>query len=168
MSATVGEILFLVVLTIAWLAIPVGVPGTLVMLIASLLYAWVSGFRELDGQDLLWIAGIALPAEGADQLLGIWAARRYGGTLKGVFGSVAGGLLGSVLLGPLFPIIGTVIGAILGAFAGTYVVERVVQKDARLALRAAWGGFLGRTAGIILKMVAGGWIIYLAADAVLG
>ena len=73
-----------------------------------------------------------------------------------------GGIAGSILLSPLMPVVGTVIGAFVGAFVGSYVVEWLVQKDSRRALHAAWGGFVGRIAGIILKMVAGGWIIYLA------
>ena len=86
----------------------------------------------LDARTLWWMAGIALPVEGLDQLLGIWAARRYGATFLGVAGSLAGGIVGSILLTPLFPIVGTVLGAFAGAFAGAYLVEWAVQRDARL------------------------------------
>jgi hypothetical protein len=167
MSEQIADILYLVLLAVAWLTIPVGVPGTVIMAGVSLLYGWVTGFRELDGRALLWIAGIALPVEGADQLLGIWASRRYGATFKGIMGSLAGGFAGSLLLNPFLPIVGAVLGAFAGAFVGSYVVEWIVQKDSRRALHAAWGGFVGRIAGIILKMVAGGGILYLAGTAVL-
>jgi hypothetical protein len=168
MNSEVANIFYLVVLGMAWLAIPLGVPGTLIMLAASLLYGWLTGFRVLDARDLWWIAGIALPVELADQLLGIWAARRYGATFLGVVGSLAGGIVGSLLFSPVLPIVGTVLGAFAGAFAGAYLVEWAVQRDARRALRAAWGGFVGRIAGIILKMVSGGWIIFLVWKSVFG
>jgi uncharacterized protein len=167
-SSEVGSFLYLGVLVVAWLAIPAGVPGVLIMLGASLLYGWLTAFAALDARDLLWIAGIAVPAEAADQLLAIWAARRYGATLRGLVGSLVGGLLGSMLLSPVFPIVGTVVGALAGGFAGAYVVEWAVQKNSQRAFRAAWGGFVGRVAGILLKMVAGGWILYLAWHAVMG
>jgi uncharacterized protein len=162
MSNEVANVLYLVVMGLAWLAIPIGVPGTLIMLAASLLYAWLTGFRILEARDLGWMAGIAVPVEGADQLISIWAARRYGATFQGVLGSLVGGIVGSLLLSPVLPIVGTVLGAFAGAFAGAYLVEWGVQRDRRLALRAAWGGFVGRMVGMILKMVAGGWIFYLA------
>jgi uncharacterized protein YqgC (DUF456 family) len=122
----------------------------------------------LDARTLSWIAAIALPAEAADQLLAIWTARRYGATFRGLLGSLAGGLAGSVLLSPVLPIVGTVLGALAGGFAGAFAVEWLVQKNSRQALRAAWGGFIGRIAGILIKMVAGGWILFIVWKAVLG
>ena len=74
----VGAIVYWVLLLVAWLAIPFGAPGALIMLALSLLYAWLTGFQEPAGHALIWIAAVTLPAEAADQLLGIWAARRYG------------------------------------------------------------------------------------------
>jgi uncharacterized protein YqgC (DUF456 family) len=168
LSVEVGDILFLVLMVAAWLAIPIGLPGTLMMVALSLVYGWATGFREIDGRALLWMAGIAIPVEGADQIVGIWSARRYGASFKGILGSVAGGILGSILLGAVVPILGAILGAFLGAFVGAYLVEWHVLRDSQRALRAAWGGFVGRIAGIILKMVAGGWILYLAFRAVSG
>jgi len=167
-SSEIANILYLVVLVLAWLAIPLGVPGTVIMLAVSLLYGWLGGFRVLDARALGWMACIALPVEGLDQLLSIWAARRYGATFPGVAGSLAGGIVGSILLSPLLPIVGTVLGAFAGAFAGAYLLEWAVQRDAQRALRAAWGGFIGRIAGMVLKMVAGGWILFLAWRSVFG
>src|SRR5688572_18558083 len=111
MSGNTTDAVYLVVLALAWLAIPIGAPGTLIMLGVSLLYGWSTSFRELDGRDLWWIAGAALPVEAADQVLGIWAARRYGATFKGILGSLVGAILGSLLLTGVFPIVGTVVGA---------------------------------------------------------
>jgi uncharacterized protein YqgC (DUF456 family) len=167
MSDQIGNILYLGLLAVAWVTIPIGLPGTLIMVALSLLYGWLTGFREMDGRTLLWMAAIAVPVEGLDQLLGIWAAKRYGATFKGILGSVAGGILGSMLLSPVMPIVGTVIGAFAGAFVGAYLIEWLVQKDSRRALEAAWGGFVGRIAGIILKMLAGGWMLYLAGRSIL-
>src|SRR5437660_12542101 len=110
----VSAIVYLLVLFLAWLAIPIGAPGTLIMLGASLLYGWLTGFQAIDARVLTWIAAVTLPAEGADQLLGIWAARRYGATLRGILGSLAGGVAGSLLLTPALPVVGTIAGALGG------------------------------------------------------
>src|SRR5262249_33955832 len=133
----VGPIVYWLMLLVAWIAIPFGAPGALIMLALSLLYGWLTGFREPGGHALIWIAAVSLPAEAADQLLGIWAARRYGATFRGILGAVAGGIAGSLLLSPIVPIIGTIAGALGGGFAGAYVVEWMVQRDSRRALRAA-------------------------------
>src|SRR6266581_23500 len=103
----VGAIIYWLLLLVAWLAIPFGAPGALIMLALSLVYGWLTGFREPAGHALIWIAAVTLPAEAADQLLGIWAARHYGATFRGILGGVAGGIAGSLLLSPVLPIVGT-------------------------------------------------------------
>ena len=82
-------------------------------------------------------AGLALPAELADQLLGIWAARRYGASGRGIVGGVIGGILGGLLLNAILPIVGGVIGAFAGAYVGALLVERHTTGDWPAARRAA-------------------------------
>jgi uncharacterized protein len=70
-------------------------------------------------------------------------------------------MLGAALMGSVLPLIGVVLGALLGGFVGAYVAEYAAQRDSPAALRAAWGSFLGRIAGIALKMGAGLAMAYL-------
>jgi uncharacterized protein YqgC (DUF456 family) len=159
---TIHLILWLT-LGICWLSTLVGAPGALLMLVAAVLYGWATGFREIGVHTLIWLGAIAVPIEALDQLLGFWAARRYGATWPGMAGAFMGGMIGAALLGSVLPLVGVVPGALIGSFVGAYAGEYATRRDAPAALRAAWGGFLGRIAGITMKMSAGlvmVWMIY--------
>jgi uncharacterized protein len=164
-ASQAGAIILLVLMVLALLSTIIGVPGTLVIFLLALLYGWLTQFSTLTGRTLLILLAMAVPAELADQLLGIWAARRYGASARGIIGSLIGGILGAVLLNGLLPIVGGVIGGFAGAFAGALLVERHVQGDWQAARRAAWGNFLGRAAGIMLKLMVGVVMIVIVGQA---
>lgn len=158
-----GELILWVALALAWLSTLLGAPGTLLMLLAAAVYGCATGFRSLSPATLGWLAAISLPAELLDQLLGFWTARRSGATWIGMAGAFVGGLAGAALLGGVLPLIGVVPGALLGSFVGAYAAEYASRRDSAAALQAAWGGFVGRIAGMTLKMAAGlvmAWLVY--------
>jgi uncharacterized protein len=150
-----GDLILWLALALCWLSTLLGAPGTLLMLVAALVYGWATAFREMSGNTLIWLAGVSLPVEVLDQLLGLWAARRYGASWTGLAGGFIGGFVGAALLGGVMPLVGVVPGALLGSFVGAYLAELAVCRNSAVALRAAWGSFLGRIAGIVLKMAAG-------------
>jgi hypothetical protein len=157
----------LVLMGAAVLATIFGLPGTLIAFALALAYGAATGFAPL-GSRLLWLLlGLALVAEVADQVLGIWAARRYGASVKGVVGSIAGGILGAILLAPLLPVVGGIVGAFGGAYLGALLVEQHLRRDWAAARRAAWGNFLGRAAGTMLKLGIGVAMIVLVGRALL-
>jgi uncharacterized protein len=156
-----ADIILWLALAAAWLSTLIGAPGGLLMLLVAGIYAWATGFREVNIATLGWLAAFAIPSEILDQLLGFWAARRYGASWTGLFGGFVGSMLGAALMGSVLPLIGVVLGALLGGFVGAYVAEYASQRDSPAALRAAWGSFLGRIAGIALKMGAGLAMAYL-------
>jgi uncharacterized protein YqgC (DUF456 family) len=53
------------------------------------------------------------------------------------------------IFGPLGPIA----GGFIGAFAAVVAYELYSRKSLNEALRAGWGSFIGRAAGIVLKLV---------------
>lgn len=159
----IGAILLLVGMGLSLLATLLGLPGVIVITLLAFIYAWATGFAVLTWQTLLILAGLTLVAETADQVFQLLGARRYGASWKGMLGSVAGGILGAILLNTALPLIGGVLGAFLGAYAGALLVERRVQGDWERAHHAAWGGFLGRMAGIGVKMLLGAVMIGLVA-----
>lgn len=168
LGGPVGPILLLVLMGLSLLATIVGLPGVIVILLLAVIYGWATGFAVLTWQTLLILAGITLVAETVDQLFQVWGARRGGASFKGILGSVAGGIAGALLLNTLFPILGGVVGAFAGAYAGALLVERRVQGDWQRAHRAAWGGFLGRAAGIGIKLLLGALMIGLVAWRIYG
>jgi uncharacterized protein len=125
------------------------------MLLAAGVYGWATGFRVVTPSTLGWLAAVALPAELLDQLLGFWAARRYGASWTGMAGGFVGGLVGATLLGGILPLVGVVPGALVGSLAGAYLAELAVRRDSPLAFRAAWGSFMGKIAGLAVKLAAG-------------
>jgi uncharacterized protein len=160
-----ADVLLWLAMAIAWLSTLVGAPGCILMLLVAGVYGWSTGFREVNLHTLVWLTALAVPSEILDQLLGLWAARRYGASWTGLLGGFVGGMIGAGLLGSALPRLGVVLGALLGGFAGAYLAEYIAQRDAAAALRAAWGSFLGRMAGIALKMGAGlamAWLLYRA------
>jgi uncharacterized protein YqgC (DUF456 family) len=164
----IGATALLILMGLSLLATIVGLPGTIVILLLAFVYAWATGFGILTWQTLLILAGITLVAETVDQIFQVWGARRGGASLKGLVGSVVGGIAGALLLNALFPLVGGVLGAFLGAYAGALLVERSVQGDWERAHRAAWGGFLGRAAGIGIKLLLAAGMIGLVAWRIYG
>ena len=69
----------------------------------------------------------------------------------------------AVLFGPLGPLV----GGFVGAFVIVVVHELYLRKDLGEALRAGWGTFLGRMAGMILKFVIATAVIVAVAVATL-
>lgn len=89
-------------------------PGTALILVAAVVYAWATGWVVLRIVDVAILAALATAAYAADAALCIWGARRYGAGHAALVGASLGGLLGLALLGPLGLLLGPVAGAALG------------------------------------------------------
>ena len=151
------------------LSIPFGLPGTAIILAGVFIYAFSTGF---DGEIGPWFVAtmcvLTLVAETADNWLTMLGARRFGASKKSMWMSFIGGVLGAIVIGgPLalvFGPLGPVIGGFVGAFAIVVALEYNRAGNWREALRAGWGTFLGRMAGIVLKLIIA--VAMLAAVAI--
>lgn len=101
---------------------------------------------------LIWL-GVTVGVTLLDYVVPVWGTRKYGGTKKGVWGSVIGLLVGMFF----FPPIGIIVGPFLGAVLG----EMIAGKQSNDALRAGFGSFVGLLAGTLLKLIASAWMGYL-------
>jgi uncharacterized protein YqgC (DUF456 family) len=146
--ATVLLVIFLVA---ALAVIPFGLPGTFLIVLSSLVYAWATEFAEVTWATLALLLAAALFAEGVEAAAGIMGAKRYGSGNMGVLASIAGGIVGALLGAPLFFGLGAIPGALIGAFAAAVLAEVVGGRSLHEALRAGWGTFLGRVAGTAVK-----------------
>jgi uncharacterized protein YqgC (DUF456 family) len=153
-------------------SIPFGFPGTIIILASVFVYALETHFAAGIGVTFFVVLCVlTLIAETADNWLSAIGARRYGASTASVWLSFIGGVGGailiggpvSVLLGPLGPIA----GGFVGAFAIVVAHELYLRKNLSEALRAGWGTFLGRMAGMILKVVISAAMIISVAAAML-
>lgn len=92
---------------------------------------------------LLW-AIITATVTLMDYYIPIVAARRFGGTRLGVRGALAGLFVGIFI----FPPFGIIIGPLVGAFIG----ELLGGNKFDVALRSAFGSFIGFLAGTVMKI----------------
>jgi uncharacterized protein YqgC (DUF456 family) len=85
--------------------------------------------------------------------------------------SFVGGIVGAIAIGgPLavvFGPLGPVVGGLLGAFAIVVAHEMYLHGNFMDAVRAGWGTFLGRMAGMVLKFVISIAMVMAVAAAIL-
>ncbi|MGD8437054.1 MAG: DUF456 domain-containing protein [Syntrophobacterales bacterium] len=152
------EMLALVILILSMpaglIAVVLGLPGTWLILATSFFYGWLTGFAIITSKLLLGLLALAVVAELLDLTLGLWGARRYGGTKKAMVGTMVGGILGAVALSPMLFGFGTIVGALLGAFVGAFSMTYVEQRKMDEAMRVGWGALLGRVFAMVFKGAA--------------
>jgi hypothetical protein len=156
-----------VVLAIVYLVglvlIPLGLGGTVVILIATALFDLTRGFEVVGIPLLVGFAVLVVLGEVLEAILGSVVAVRYGAGRWGVIASFVGGLVGAVVGSGVFPVVGTLVGSFLGAFLGAVGAEWAVRRrdpDAlREGLRAGWGTFVGKVGAVAAKVAIGATMI---------
>ena len=144
-----------------------GLPGTFVILGASVLYGWYGGFSDITVRVIILLVVLALAGELIEFLLGILGSKKYESSNRAIVGSIIFGIIGAVMGAPFFFGIGAVIGAFAGAFAGAILMELSQGKKMDEAIKSGWGAFLGRVAGTISKGAVGIAMIAITVLAVL-
>ena len=152
------EVLLVVAMLAGVVIIPFGLPGTIVILVSVLIYAIVTDFSAGVGVWFFVLLCILTAiAETADNWLTAIGARKYGASTASMWLSLLGGVAGAIVIGGALAFVLGPIGPVVGGFAGAFLVvflyERSHGKSTREALRAGWGTFLGRAAGIALRLV---------------
>jgi uncharacterized protein YqgC (DUF456 family) len=152
-----GETLLLLGMLLGLAIIPFGLPGAAVILVCVFIYALATDFNAISVPFFILLCVVAVVAETADNWLTAIGARRYGASTAAMWLSFPGALLGAIVIGsPLVVMLGPlgpVAGGILGAFASVVFYEYYRRKAWPEALRAGWGAFLGRMAGMMLKLI---------------
>lgn len=129
-----------------------GLPGTPLNFLAVLFLHWTS-YADYTIQKLLLYGVIAIAIYLIDVYLPIWGTKKYGGSKKGIWGSIIGLLVGMIFFPPF--------GIIIGPFAGAVVGELIEGKDNKAALRSGFGAFLGFITGTGLKLAGSGWLTWI-------
>jgi uncharacterized protein len=140
----------LLLFVILWLAalvatfVPV-IPATLIIWLAALLYAVLTGFQPLTWGYLIALGVLAAVAFVIDNIAAAWGARKFGGSSAAAWGALVGGLVG-LFLGPLGFLFGPILGAVLAEML-------ISKKDLLEALRSGVGTLLGMLGGIGAKLL---------------
>lgn len=149
----------LLILGVTGLALNIlGLPGLWLMVGAAGLYALLTGFEHLGIWGFLVLFLLAVMAEILETVLGGVAAKKVGGSKRGMVGAIVGGLIGGIAGTPLIPIpiVGTIIGACIGSFIGAFGVELFwLRKTPGDSFKIGTGAAAGRFMGIIAKSAVG-------------
>jgi uncharacterized protein YqgC (DUF456 family) len=129
------------------------IPGPIIGYLALLVLKF-SGEGAI-GSTWLWVfGGLAVIVSIVDNIIPVYATKRFGGSRAGTIGSFVGLVLGLLF----FPPFGFLFGPFLGAFAGELYVQ---QSDIKAAARAALGSLMGVLAGSLLKLALVLWMAWM-------
>jgi uncharacterized protein len=159
------EILILAaILLVSLFMIPLGLPGTWVMIAAGVGYSLLVP-NSIGVFALVATTALAVVGEIFEFTLAGKYARKYGGSRRASWGAIIGGTVGAIVGVPV-PIVGPIIGAFAGAFLGALVFEYSRGSGAHTATKVATGALIGRVVAAALKVAIGfviaAWLITAA------
>jgi len=100
---------------------------------------------------VIW-AVITVVVYAIDYVIPVWGTKKFGGSKRGVWGSMIGLLIGLFFFPPF--------GIIIGPFAGAVVGELTAGKESKAALKSGFGSFVGFLAGTMLKLITSGMMTW--------
>ncbi len=144
-------VLFLVLSLFGLALIPIGLPGTFVVVAASGLAGLLTGWNSVGLVLFLFFLGLAILGEVTDYLFSVISGKKFGASRASLGGSLVGAIVGSILGLPV-PVVGNLEGAFLGAFAGAFLVEMIRGNEVTRAMKSGVGVLLGKVFGSIFKV----------------
>lgn len=151
-AITFGVVVAFMLVGAIGILIPI-IPGTLLIWIGCLVYAWHVGFATFGPGILLILTIIAAVTGTADLWLPLLGAKGGGASGRALLFGTVGAIAGTFLL-PI-PIVGTIAGYVLGLMLGEY--QR--HGNWELARRAGLSGLAGW--GVATAVQFGGGLLML-------
>ena len=127
------------------------IPGPPLSYIGLLLLHFTERYQFSSKFLIIW-AIITVVVYALDYLIPAWGTKKFGGSKRGVWGSIIGLVIGMFFFPPF--------GIIVGPFVGAVVGELTVGKDSGTALKSGFGSFMGFLAGTLLKLIASGMMTW--------
>ncbi len=120
---------------------------------AALLALHFTASHQLSPKVLIIWAIVVVVITLLDYMVPVWGAKKFGASKRGVWGSIIGLLLGFFIFPPF--------GIIVGPFAGAVIGELTSGKKSGDAMYAGFGSFAGFMTGVLLKLIASGWMTWI-------
>ncbi len=126
-------------------------PGPPLSYVGLLLLHFTERYQFSTNFLTVW-AVITVVVYALDYIVPAWGTKKFGGSKRGIWGSIIGLVLGIFVFPPLGIIIGPFIGAVVGELTG--------GKDSGAALKSGFGSFLGFLVGTLLKLITSGFMTW--------
>ena len=127
------------------------IPGPPLSYVGLLLLHFTERYQFSSRFLVIW-GILTIVVYALDYLIPAWGTKKFGGSKRGVWGSIIGLLLGLFFFPPL--------GIIIGPFLGAVIGELSAGKDSSSALKSGFGSFLGFLAGTLLKLITSGMMTW--------
>ncbi len=128
-----------------------GIPGPPIAYIGLLIQVFKTENPFTTKFLIIW-ALIMVAVSALDYIVPVIGTKKFGGSKRGVWGSVIGLFAGIFFFPP--------IGLIIGPFLGAFIAELTGGKETESALKAGFGSFIGFLTGVALKLVVTGLMAY--------
>jgi uncharacterized protein YqgC (DUF456 family) len=162
----IGLLVLLIACLAALASLLLGLPGTFLIVVAALAYAWATGFAGVTWWTIGWLLLLAVIGEGIEFLAGAAGAAGERPSRRVMIAAILGGVIGGLVGTPLLFGVGSLLGALLGAFTGAALAVLSEGGTMDTALSAGLAAFRGRLLGFVLKAaVAVAMLVVLAAAA---
>jgi uncharacterized protein YqgC (DUF456 family) len=127
------------------------IPGTSLILLAIVVWGFVSGSFAAIEIPLIATIIVLLLNIGIDFLAGYLGAKQAGASKWGQIGAVVGLLVGFLGLLPTLPFGGPLLGMLLGPLLGAIIGEFLYKRDLPLAFKAGIGIVVGTLVGNLIQ-----------------
>ena len=128
-----------------------GIPGPPIAYIGLLIQIFKTE-NPFSAKFLVIWALVMIAVSVLDYIVPVIGTKKFGGSKRGVWGSIIGLFAGIFFLPP--------IGLIIGPFLGAFIAELTGGKETESALKAGFGSFIGFITGVALKLVVTGLMAY--------
>ena len=127
------------------------VPGPPLSYVGLLFLHFTEKYQFSPRFLIIWAIITAL-VYALDYVIPAWGTKKFGGSKRGVWGSIIGLIVGLFFFPPF--------GIIIGPFVGAVIGELTSGKDSQAALKSGFGSFLGFLMGTLLKLITSGMMTW--------
>ncbi|QIA08235.1 DUF456 domain-containing protein [Draconibacterium halophilum] len=127
------------------------IPGPPLSYVGLLLLHFTERYQFSSKFLIIW-AILTTVVYALDYVIPAWGTKRFGGSNRGIWGSIIGLVIGLFFFPPF--------GIIIGPFLGAVIGELTAGKESGDALKSGFGSFMGFLAGTLLKLITSGMMTW--------